>query len=104
MSKPPDHADDGFDIDNFDYIDYASALESEHPSSTDNEIESGNTENTCTPARRHKKRKASGSPLLQTSYSDAVLNTVKKRYPSPLDRVSLLIKNIFVLFLAKQKS
>ena len=33
---------DGFDIDNFDYADYASAFESEPPSSTDCEMESEN--------------------------------------------------------------
>ena len=57
MSKT---SNDGFDIDNFDYADYASAQENEPPSSTDCEMES---ESVWTPARRHKKRKASGSPL-----------------------------------------
>jgi len=80
MSKP---SDDGFDLDNYDYADYASALESEHPSSTDCEMESGNAENVWTPARRYKKRKASGSPLHQNSYSDAVLSTIKKVSQSP---------------------
>ena len=36
MSKPPD---DGFDLENYDYTDYASALENEPPSSTDCEME-----------------------------------------------------------------
>jgi hypothetical protein len=47
--KPPD---DGFDIDNFAYSEFASALEGEHPLSsvnTDNEMES---EILWTPARR----------------------------------------------------
>jgi len=55
-SKPPD---DGFDIDNFEYSEYAST----HPLSsanTDNEIES---ENSWTPTRRYKKRNASGYPF-----------------------------------------
>ena len=47
---------DGFDLDNYDYTEYARAHKSEPPSSTDCEM--GN-ENPWTPARRHKK----GRPL-----------------------------------------
>ena len=93
MSKPPDV---GFDIDNFidncDYAEYASAHESEPPSSTDCEM--GN-ENPWTPARRHKKRKASGSPLVVNSYSDAVLSTVKKVPQTPRQSV-LKNKNKYI--------
>jgi len=76
ISKP---SNEGFDLDNIDFAEYASALESEHPNSTD-EMES---DSIWTPARRHKKRKASGSPL-NNSYSQAVLSTVKKVPPSPI--------------------
>ena len=68
MSKP----NAGFDFDNYDYVDYASALYGENPSSTDCEMES---ENIWTPVHRHKKRKASGSPLNQNSYNEAVEST-----------------------------
>ena len=70
MSKP----NDGFDLDNYDCADYASALEGENPSST---------ENVWTPVRRHKKRKASGSPLNQISYIEAVQSTIKKMPQTP---------------------
>jgi len=100
MSKPPD---DGFDIDNYDYADYASALESEHPSSSDCGMESGNAENMWTPARRHKKRKASGSPLLHNSYSDAVLSTVKKVPQSPKQTVLTNEKYICIISCQTEK-
>ena len=70
MSKP---SSEGFDLDNIDYAEYASALESEHPNSTD-ETES---DSIWTPARRYKKRKASGPPL-NNSYSE-----VKLEYKGP---------------------
>jgi hypothetical protein len=65
-SKP----NEGFDLDSYDFTEYASALDGENPSSTDCDMES---ESIWTPARRHKKRKASASPLNQASYSEAVL-------------------------------
>jgi hypothetical protein len=74
---------EGFDLDNYYYADYASALEGENPSSTDCEMES---ENVWTPVRRHKKRKASGSPLNQISYSEAVQSTIKKVPQTPIQR------------------
>jgi hypothetical protein len=55
----------GFDIDNYDFTEYASALDGENLSSTDCDMES---ESIWTPARRHKKRKASASPLNQLSF------------------------------------
>jgi hypothetical protein len=51
----------GFDLDNHDFTEYASALDGENLSSTDCDMES---ESTWTPARRHKKRKASASPFI----------------------------------------
>ena len=67
----------GFDVDQYldqyDYAEYASAVEGDNQSSTDMESES-----TWTPARRHKKRKASGSPLNQSSFSQTVQSTIKK--------------------------
>jgi hypothetical protein len=71
MSKP----NEGFDLDSYDFTEYASALDGENPSSTDCDMES---ESIWTPARRHKKRKASASPLNQASYSEAVQSTIKK--------------------------
>ena len=79
MSKP----NDGFDLDNYDYADYASVLEGENPSSIDCDMES---ENVWTLVRRHKKRKASGSPLNQISYSEAVQSTIKKVPQTPKQR------------------
>ena len=55
----------------------------------------GNAENTWTPARRHKKRKASGFPLLVNSYSDAVLSTIKKVPQIPRQSV-IKIKNKYI--------
>ena len=52
MSKP----NEGFDLDNYDFTEYASALDGENLSNTDCDMES---ESIWTPARRHKKRKAS---------------------------------------------
>jgi len=89
MSKPPDV---GFDMDKYDYTEYASAHESEPPSSTDCEM--GN-DDTWTPARRHKKRKASGSPLLINTYSDAVVSTIKKVPQVPRQSV-INIKNKYI--------
>jgi len=66
-------SDQGFDLDQYDYTEYASALESENMSSTDMESES-----VWTPVRRHKKRKASGSPLNQSTFSQTVQSTIKK--------------------------
>ena len=60
MSKT---SNDGIDIDNFDYADYASALESEHSSSTDCEMDSENPENVWTPACRYKKKEGLCVPL-----------------------------------------
>ena len=71
MSKP----NEGFDLDSYDFTEYASALDGENPSSTDCDMES---DSIWTPARRHKKRKASASPLNQASYSEAVQSTIKK--------------------------
>lgn len=71
MSKP----NEGFDLDNYDFTEYASALEGENPSSTECDMES---ESIWTPARRHNIRKASGSPLNQVSYSEVVQSTIKK--------------------------
>ena len=71
MSKP----NEGFDLDSYDFTEYASALDGENPSSTDCDMES---ESIWTPARRHKKRKASVSPLNQASYSEAVQSTIKQ--------------------------
>jgi hypothetical protein len=48
MSKP----NEGFDLDNYDFTEYASALDGENLSSTDCDMES---ESIWTPARRHKK-------------------------------------------------
>jgi hypothetical protein len=67
MSKP--NAD--FDLENYDYTEYASALE--NFSSTDCDMES---ESIWTPARPHKKRKASASPLNQVSYSEVVQSKI----------------------------
>ena len=47
----------GFDIDNYDFTEYASALDGENLSSTDCDMES---ESIWTPARRHKKRLLEG--------------------------------------------
>jgi hypothetical protein len=47
----------------------------ENLSTTDCDMES---ESLWTPARRHKKRKASASPLNQVSYSEVVQSTIKK--------------------------
>ena len=66
---------ESFDLDNYYYADNASALEGDNPSSTDCEMES---ENVWTPVRRHKKRKTSGSPLNQISYSEAVQAQFKR--------------------------
>ena len=96
MSKPPD---DGFDIDN--YADYASALKSEHPSSSDCEMESGNAENMWTPACRHNKRKACWSPLLHISNSDAVLNTVKRLPQSP-KQITVLTNKKYICIISCQ--
>jgi len=96
MSKPPD---DGFDIDN--YADYASALQSEHPSSSDCEMESGNAENMWTPACRHNKRKACWSPLLHISNSDAVLNTVK-RVPQSPKQITVLTNKKYICIISCQ--
>jgi hypothetical protein len=49
MSKP----NEGFDLDSYDFTEYASALDGENPSSTDCDMES---ESIWTPARRHKKK------------------------------------------------
>ena len=76
ISKP---SSEGFDFNNIDYAEYASALESEHPNSWD-ETES---DSIWTPTRRYKKMKASGSPL-NNSYSQAVFSTVKKVPPSSI--------------------
>jgi hypothetical protein len=46
MSKP----NEGFDLDNYDFTEYASALDGENLSSTDCDMES---ESIWTPARRH---------------------------------------------------
>jgi hypothetical protein len=75
---------EGFDLEKCEYTDYteyASALEDENLSSTDCDMES---ESIWTPARRHIKRKASGSPLNQVSYSEVVQSTIKKvpKYPN----------------------
>ena len=69
---------EGFDLDNYYYAHYASALEGENPSSTDCDV--------WTPVRRHKKRKASGCPLNQISYSEAVQSTIKKVPQTPIQR------------------
>ena len=66
-------SDEGFDLDQYDCADYASARESENMSSTDMESES-----VWTPVRRHKKRKAYGSPLNQSTFSQTVQSTIKK--------------------------
>jgi hypothetical protein len=66
---------EGFDLENYNYTEYASALEGENLSSIDCDMES---ESIWTPARRHKKRKASDSPLNQVSYSEVVQSTIKK--------------------------
>jgi hypothetical protein len=68
MSKP----NEGFDLDSYDFTEYASALDGENLSTTDCDMES---ESLWTPARRHKKRKASASPLNQVSYSEVQNNT-----------------------------
>ena len=60
MSKPSLKPNEGFDLDSYDFTEYACALDGENLSSTDCDLES---ENLWTPARRHKKRKASASPL-----------------------------------------
>ena len=73
----------GFDIDNYDLTEYASALDGENLSSTDCDMES---ESIWTPARRHKKRKASASPLNQVSYSEVVQSTIKKVPQIPKQR------------------
>ena len=73
----------GFDIDNYDFTEYASALDGENLSSTDYDMES---ESIWTPARRHKKRKASASPLNQVSYSEVVQSTIKKVPQIPKQR------------------
>ena len=49
MSKP----NEGFDLDSYDFTEYASALDGENPSSTDCDME---PESIWTPARRHKKK------------------------------------------------
>ena len=74
MSKPKE----GFDLDKYDFTDYASALDGENLSSTDCDME---LESVWTPARRHKKRKASASPLNQVSYNEIVQSTIKKVPP-----------------------
>ena len=73
----------GFDLDNYDFTEYASALDGENLSSTDCDMES---ESIWTPARRHKKRKASASPLNQVSYSEVVQSTIKKVPQIPKQR------------------
>jgi hypothetical protein len=50
---------EGFDLDSYDFTEYASALDGENLSTTDCDMES---ESLWTPARRHKQRKASASP------------------------------------------
>jgi hypothetical protein len=49
MSKP-NEPNEGFDLDSYDFTEYASALDGENPSSTDCDMES---ESIWTPARRH---------------------------------------------------
>ena len=79
MSKP----NEGFDLDNYDFTEYASVLDGENLSSTDCDME---PESIWTPARRHKKRKASASPLNQVSYSEVVQSTIKKVPQIPKQR------------------
>ena len=98
MSKP---TNDGFDLDNYDLEAYASTLESEHPSNTDCEIDS---QNVWTPVRRHKKSKASGSPLNQSSYSEAVHSTIKKVPQTPKQRnVNNINKYICIVYCSSEK-
>ena len=51
-STPPD---DGLDIDNLSFSEFAKALESEQQSSSDNTDIEMESENSWTPAHRHKK-------------------------------------------------
>ena len=93
----------GFDIDNYDFTEYASALDGENLSSTDCDMES---ESIWTPARRHKKRKASASPLNQVSYSEVVQSTIKKvpQIPKQRNVTQPKYSNIYVLFHVTQKN
>jgi len=62
------------------------------------------SQNLWTPVRRHKKRKASGSPLNQSSYSEAVQCTIKKVPQTPKQRnLNNINKYICIVYCSSEK-
>jgi hypothetical protein len=60
------------------------------------------SESIWTPARRHKKRKASASPLNQVSYSEVVQSTIKK-VPQKPKQINVNSTKVFKYIIHKNR-